>query len=86
MKIFGLKIRFFEKQVKSLEAIETWCVKWSSLHKSIIGKGEQVINVQGFPSKESAEIYAKELRDARRLLGDIGFGVEVYKQNTPTNA
>ena len=86
MNIFGLKIRLFEKELTSIEAIETWCVKWSSLHKNAIGRGDQVINVQGFPSKENAETYAKALRDARRLLGDVGFSVEVYKQKTPSNA
>lgn len=86
MKIFGFEIRKFEKNPTTIQIIETWCVKWSSLHKNIIDKGEQKINVQGFPTRAGAEDYAKELRDARDLLGDKGFPVEVYMQKTPTNA
>lgn len=86
MKIFGFEIRKFEKHSTTIQLIETWCVKWSSLHINVIADGEQVINVQGFPTQKGAEAYAKELRDARRLLGDRGFGVEVYRQTTPTNA
>ena len=86
MKIFGFDIRKFEQGNTTIQVIETWCVKWSSLHKNIINSGEQYINVQGFPTKAGADAYAKELTDARRLLGDKGFPVEVYKQATPTNA
>jgi len=85
MKIFGFEIRKFEKRTTTIEVIETWCVKWSSLHRDFIDKGIQKINVQGFMTKEGAEEYAKELIDARRLLGDKGWDVQVYKQETPTN-
>lgn len=84
--MFGFEIRKFEVNATTIQIIETWCVKWSSLHKDVIDKGVQEINVQGFPTKEGAYAYAKELRDARALLGDKGFGVEVYVQQTPTNA
>ncbi len=86
MKIFGFEIRKFEKHSTTIQVVETWCVKWSSLHRNIFGEGEPRINVLGFPTKAGAEAYAKELTDARRLLGDKGFGVSVYKQQTPTNA
>ena len=85
MRIFGFEIRKFEDNPTTLQIIETWCVKWSSLRKNIIDTGKQKINVQGFPTKQGAEDYAKELRDARRLLGDTGWDVEVYVQKTPTN-
>jgi hypothetical protein len=86
VKIFGFEIRKFEANNTTVQMVETWCVKWSSLHKDIIDKGEQVTNVQGFPTQDGAEAYAKELTDARRLLGDRGFPVKVYRQSTPTNA
>lgn len=85
MKIFGFEIRKFEQHPTTMQVIETWCVKWSSLHKNIIGNGDQHINVQGFPTKDGADGYAKELRDARALLGDKGFPVEVHVQKTPSN-
>lgn len=86
MRIFGFEIRKFETEPTTIQIIETWCVKWSSLHKDIMDRGVQNINVQGFPTRAGAEAYAKELKDARALLGDRGFGVEVYAQQTPTNA
>lgn len=86
MKVFGFEIRKFEANPTTIQIIETWCVKWSSLRKNSIDNGVQEINVQGFPTKEGADAYAKELRDARRLLGDVGFPVDVYSQKTPTNA
>jgi hypothetical protein len=85
MRIFGFELRKFEEEKTTIEAIETWCVKWSSLHKSIINMGDPKINVQGFPTKQGADIYAKELKDARRLLGDKGFDVVVYMQKTHSN-
>jgi hypothetical protein len=85
MKIFGFEIRKFEVEPTTIQLIETWCVKWASLHRTIIDTGEQKINVQGFPTKAGADSYAQELRDARALLGDKGFPVEVYVQKTPTN-
>ena len=86
MRIFGFKIKKFGTGPTTIQIVETWCVKWSSLHRDSINKGVQVINVQAFPTKDGAEAYADELKDARALLGDRGFEVEVYMQNTPTNA
>lgn len=91
MKIFGFEFRKFEEDNTIIEAIETWCVKWISLTvrspwTQEKGSGLGVdIQVQAFPTKESADLYAKELRDAIKLLGHRGYTVEVYKQNTPTN-
>ena len=85
MKMFGYKLRLFSKKTTTLKAIETWCVKWESLHRDCIDKGVPKTNVQGFPSKTNADIFAKELNDCRRLLGDNGFKAFVYKQETPTN-
>ena len=86
MKVFGFEIRKFEASPTTIQAIETWCVRWSSLHKNSIERGEQHTNVLGFPTEIGAREYAQELRDARALLGDKGFGVEVYVQKIPTNA
>ena len=85
MKILGFEIRKFESTPTTIEIIETWCVRWASLHRDIINKGCPKINVQSFITKAGAQAYAKELEDARRLLGDEGWKVEVYKQKTPTN-
>jgi len=85
MKILGFEIRKFEKHASEIKIIETWCVKWSSLHRDIIDCGVQKTNVLGFPTKDGAEEYAKELRDARNLLGDKGWNVVVYKQETYSN-
>lgn len=85
MNIFGLKIRLFSDTPITLEAIETWMVKWESLYRSSIDRGIPNIETQAFTSKESAELFAKQLRDARKLLGDTGWDVKVYKQKPPTN-
>lgn len=85
MRILNFLFKKFESAPTEIKIIETWCVKWSSLHKDILGKGAPQINVQGFPTKDSADAYAEELRSARALLGDKGFGVDVYLQRTPTN-
>lgn len=86
MKVFGFEIRKFETSPTTMKAVETWCVKWPSLHKMFSDRGEVVVNVLGFPSEAGAREYAKELQDARALLGDKGFGAEVYVQKTHTNA
>lgn len=89
MKIFGLEFRKFEKKVTTIEAIETWCVKWLSLKADYMGEAtyspEKNWEVQAFPSKENAEFFANELRDAMRLLNHKGWTVKVYKQKTSTN-
>lgn len=89
MKIFGYELRKFEETNTTIEAIETYVVKWYSL----INKGEQgstlrvsvKVQVQAFPTKESANIFAKELNDAINLLGHTGYEATVYKQDAPTN-
>ena len=86
MNIFGFKFRKFESSTTTVRAIETWCVRWESLHRNIIDRGETNLEVQGFTSEVDAKSYAKELIDARRLLGDSGFKPTVYKQRTITNA
>ena len=86
MKIFGFEIRKFEKDPTTIEVIETWCVKWESLHyRYLFDSAEARTNVQAFMTKEGAEEYAKELSDARKLLGDTNVPVKFYKQKTPTN-
>lgn len=85
MKIFGFEIRKFEQNNTTVQMIETWCVKWESVVRSYTF-GYPHDNVIGFPTKEGAEQYAQELKDARKLLGDHGWSVEVYRQKVPTNA
>ncbi len=86
MKIFGYEFRKFEKDNTVItDAVETWCVKWYSLHKDLIDKGAPYAEIQSFITKESANMFAKELEDARKLLGDKGWDVRVYKQKSPTN-
>lgn len=89
MKIFGYEFRKFEQKNTTINAIETWCVKWLSMRADPLGEHRYSPRmdweVQAFPEKESAELFAKELRDAMRLLGHKGFSVSVYKQATPTN-
>ena len=85
MKIFGYEFRKFEQQTTTLEMIETWNVRWESLHRNFIDKGVPVIQLQGFTTKDQAKLFAKELTDARRLLGDEGWQASVYKQKSPTN-
>lgn len=85
MKIFGFEIRKFESQPTTINVIETWCVKWPSVYIDYIGYPRKKTNVLAFPLKESADMYAKELRDARRLLGDKNLDIDVYKQETHTN-
>jgi len=85
MKLFRFKLRKFEAGTTEIEAIETWCVKWDSLHRNCINDAEPKVQVQAFTSKVDADFFAKELTDARRLLGDKWPAPAVYKQNTTTN-
>ncbi len=85
MKIFGFEIRKFEKTTTTINAVETWIVEWTSINDSglfICTKS----NHQAFTSKKDADFYAKELKAARKLLGDKGVSLSVYKQKTHTNA
>jgi Rieske Fe-S protein len=89
MKIFGFEIRKFEKEPTTIQVIETWNVRWWSvaqckLYGSRYNPKEKE-NVQGFPTKEAAESYAKELSDARRLLGDIYDNPAIEVQKIPSN-
>lgn len=86
MKILGFEIRKFNKEPETIEAIETWVVKWEySIGNYVSNKNEIGLKHLAFASKAQAESYAKELKDARRLLGDRDLNVEVYKQEVPTN-
>lgn len=88
MKLFGYEFRKFEEENTTLEAIETWCVSWYSIYtrwaeEDALVKVKQ--QVQGFPTKGNAKIFAVELREAIKLLGHKGYSVKVFKQITPTN-
>jgi hypothetical protein len=85
MKIFGFEIRVFKKATTTINTVETWIVKWTTFQKGYtIADIED--NMQCFPSKKDADLYAKELRDARKLLGDKYASISVYKQKIHTNA
>jgi hypothetical protein len=90
MKIFGFEIRKFEKEPTTIQVIETWNVRWWSVSQNTMCGSRyspnEKENVQGFPTKEGALAYAKELEDARRLLGDIYDKPSVEVQRIPTNA
>lgn len=87
MKIFGYEFRKFEKEITTIEdAVETWTVEWLSMHHYVSNTYRSKTRHQAFMSKESADRFAKELQDARNLLGDKDVYVKVYKQTPPTNA
>lgn len=86
MKIIGFEIRKFNKEPETIEALETWIVKWEySKGNYLPNRNEIGLKHLAFASKGQAESYAKELKNARRLLGDIDLNVKVYKQEVPTN-
>lgn len=89
MKLFGFEFRKFEQETTTVEAVETWCVKWLALTADDSREDryypQMDWQVQAFPSEDAAEFFAKELRDARALLGDKRWTVKVYKQTTHSN-
>jgi len=85
MKIFGYEFRKFEADTTTLECIETWMVTWESMSNARIYPDKSPM-AQAFTAKDQAELFAQELRDCRKLLGDSGFEVTVIKQKSPTNA
>lgn len=85
MKILGFEFRKLETEKTTVECVETWCVRWRSLHHSIGDHWHTNIEVMSFASKETAEMFAKELKDAARLLKNDQQRVTVYKQEHPNN-
>ena len=87
MKILGYEFRKFEKKVTTIGVVETWCVKWVSLiHGGLRDRFPDVeVQVQAFPSEDTAKFFKKELEDAMKLLGHKGWAVNVYLQKMPTN-
>ena len=90
MKVFGFEIRKFEKLPTTIQVIETWNVRWWSVQQDVFVNGNRYSpgekeNVQGFPTEDAARSYAKELEDARRLLGDTYDKPLVEVQKIPTN-
>lgn len=85
MNIFEFGIKMFEKKPTTIEAIETWIVEWKSIYHDIGRFYLMKPNFLTFTSKYKAQEYAKELQDARKLLGDTDLCVRVYKQEVPTN-
>ena len=86
MKILGLKVRKFKNKPSTINVVETWCVKWLSLHPRSYGEHyETNIEIMTFVTKQDAEAFAKELNDASRLLKNGKQGIEVYRQEYPDN-
>ena len=86
MKIFGFEIRKFKDEPETIQARETWVVEWYSLHwYAFFERGESKKMFLTFTTKDLANSYAKELTDARKLLGDDIPEPKVYKQKAPSN-
>lgn len=87
MKILGIEIRKFNAESSTINVVETWCVKWSSVHPWDRAKErfDSNIEVMSFVTKEDAEAFAKELKDASRLLKNGDQSIKVYKQEHPSN-
>lgn len=86
MKILGFEIRKFKDKPSTINVVETWCVKWLSLHPlSYSDRYETHIEIMTFVTQQDAEAFAKELKDASRLLKNGQQGIEVYKQEHPDN-
>lgn len=90
MKLFDFIFKKFEKKPTSIKAVETWVVSWRSVSKKRYphlddGIYDTRIRFNTFVSEESANAYANELKQARKLLGDVEMDVTVYKNQAPTN-
>lgn len=87
MKIFGFEIRKFKEQIETVEAIETWIVKWLSAEEMWRSRLSVDLkeNHLAFPSKTQADSFAEELLTANKLLGHKLPKPEVYIQKTPKN-
>jgi hypothetical protein len=85
MKIFGYKFRQFQEDPTTVEAVEVWCVKWLGLYHAIADHWHTNKEVVAFQSKADAEVFAKELKSAAKLLKNTHQRVEIYKQDYPNN-
>ena len=69
--MFGFKkinIKTHTEEIKNIEAIETWVVKWITF-KNCIDMAYTIPKFQCFSSKEMAMQFAKQIDDAYNLLG-----------------
>lgn len=71
--VFGLT-----KQ-KEAKGAEVWMVYWSARHGNYSNETKRV--AKAFLTKEDAELFAKSLHDAHKLLQNTNYiGVEIKKQ------
>jgi len=76
MKLF--KKIFRNKETMSVDAIETWIVKWLKyIPQSSIAYMDWCH--QAFPTKEAAEHFVSALEDAEKLV-KTDFQIKLYKQ------
>ena len=91
MKLFDFIFKKFENKHTTIEVVETWVVSWRSISRKRFQNLENdatydtKIRFNTFVSEESAKIYANELTQARKLLGDVEMDVIIYKNQVPSN-
>ena len=85
MKILGFEFRKLETKTTTVECVDTWCVKWYSIHHDVSSFWEAHTEIMSFTSKETADMFAKELKDSCRLLKNELQNIRVYKQSHPIN-
>ena len=85
MKILGFTFRKLEKEHTTINSVETWMVEWSSIYQEIGRFWHPKTEIMAFISKADAEGFARELKDAARLLKNSNQGVKVYKQVHSSN-
>lgn len=77
MKLFNFKIP--EGKEKDITAIETWVVQWESIYGGC-SFADVKKRYQSFNNKESAIEFAQRLKEAHKLLRNIGSHVYVDVQ------
>ena len=87
MRLFNFVFRKFEKESTSIEAVETWVVKWESLSDYCGTRyWESKPEFRTFIDEEQAQMFKKEIEASVALLGDKDRMVELYKQEYSTNS
>jgi len=71
MKIFKLDIPIGKREI---DAVETFEVRWESHSKTYYSVHSEQ-QAQFFTSKEEADAFKQALKDASKLLRDIGRGI-----------
>lgn len=73
MKLF--KLFFRDEQTINVDAVELWEVWWTRRHGEFYRDTKPAVKV--FTSKEDAEMFAKAIEDAYKLIQHTS-GTEVY--------